>query len=74
MNKDLLTTSGPYTRENLTIFLFHATDQIDGSRYILLKEAFEEKKVRVYETGTVGQIETKTFPKRSIISSRRGTF
>ena len=59
MNKDLLTTSGPYTHENLTIFLFHAHDQIDGSRYISLKEALEQKKVRVYETGTVGQLEAE---------------
>jgi hypothetical protein len=59
MNKSLLTTSGPYTHENLTIFLFHARDQIDGSRYISLKEAFEKKKVRVYETGTVGQLEAE---------------
>jgi hypothetical protein len=59
MNKDLLTTSGPYTHENLTIFLFHARDQIDGSRYISLKEALEQEKVRVYETGTVGQLEAE---------------
>ena len=59
MNKAPLTISGPYTHENLTIFLFHAHDQIDGSRYISLKEAFEKKKVRVYETGTVGQLEAE---------------
>src|SRR6476659_2315719 len=59
MNKSLLTTSGPYTHENLTIFLFHADDQIDGSRYISLKKALEKKKVRVYETGTVGQLEAE---------------
>ena len=57
MNKDLLTTSGPYTHENLTIFLFHAHDQIDGSRYISLKEALEQEEVRVCETGTVGQLD-----------------
>jgi hypothetical protein len=59
MNKAPLTISGPYTHENLTVFLFHANDQIDGSRYISLKEAFEKKKVRVYETGTVGQLEAE---------------
>ncbi len=59
MNKDLLITSGPYTHENLTIFLFHAHDQVDGSRYISLKEALEQEKVRVYETGTVGQLEAE---------------
>ena len=59
MNKAPLTISGPYTHENLTIFLFHAHDQIDGSRYISLKKALEKKKVRVYETGTVGQLEAE---------------
>ena len=59
MNKAPLTVSGPYTHENLTIFLFHANDQIDGSRYISLKKALEKKKVRVYETGTVGQLEAE---------------
>ena len=59
MNKTPLTSSGPYAHENLTIFLFHAHDQIDGSRYISLKEAFEKKQVRVYETGTVGQLEAE---------------
>lgn len=59
MNKTVLTVSGPYAHENLTIFLLHAPDRIDGSRYISLKEAFEEKKVRVYETGTVGHVEAE---------------
>ena len=59
MNKAPLKVSGPYTHENLTIFLFHSHDQIDGSRYISLKQAFEKKKVRVYETGTVGQLEAE---------------
>ena len=63
MNKDPLTISGPYTHENLTIFLFHAHDQIDGSRYISLKEALEQEKVRVYETGTVGQLEAENLSK-----------
>ena len=63
MNKPRLTISGPYTHENLTIFLFHGRDQLDGSRYISLKEAFEKKKVRVYETGTVGQLETENLSK-----------
>ena len=30
MNKSVLTVSGPYTHEGLTIFLFHGADQVDG--------------------------------------------
>jgi hypothetical protein len=59
MNKSLLTISGPYEHENLTIFLLHGPDGIDGTRYISLKKALEKKKVRVYETGTVGQLEAE---------------
>lgn len=59
MNKTSATVSGPYTHENLTIFLFHGPDQIDGSRYASLEEALEKKHVLVHETGTVGQLEAE---------------
>src|SRR4029434_8305755 len=59
MNKTVLTISGPYEHENLTIFLLHGPDGIDGTRYISLKKALEKKKVHVYETGTVGQLEAE---------------
>jgi ARG and Rhodanese-Phosphatase-superfamily-associated Protein domain len=59
MNKAPLTISEPYTHENLTIFLFHGRDEIDGSRYVSLQEALHEKHVLVHETGTVGQLEAE---------------
>ena len=59
MTKNPLAPSGPYTHENLTIFLFHGTDQIDGSRYVSLAEAFEKKHVNIHETGTVRQLEVE---------------
>jgi hypothetical protein len=59
MNKAPFIISGPYTHEKLTIFLFHGADQIDGSRYTSLKEAFDKKQVRVHETGNVGQLEAE---------------
>ena len=59
MNKPLLSVSGPYTHENLTIFLFHGPDRFDGSRYTSLAQAFAEKHVRIHETGAVGQLEVE---------------
>jgi hypothetical protein len=59
VNKPPLTISGPYTHENLTIFLFHGPDRFDGSCFTSLARAFAEKYVRVYETGTVGRLEVE---------------
>jgi ARG/rhodanese/phosphatase superfamily protein len=59
MTKNPLIVSGPYTHENLAIFLFHGADEIDGGGYTSLTEAFEEKHVLVHETGTVGQLEVE---------------
>jgi hypothetical protein len=59
MTKNPLIVSGPYTHENLAIFLFHGSDEIDGGSYASLTEAFEKKHVLVHETGTVGQLEVE---------------
>ena len=59
MTKNPLIVSGPYTHENLAIFLFHGADKIDGGGYTSLTEAFEKKHVLVHETGTVGQLEVE---------------
>ena len=59
MTKNPLIASGPYTHENLAIFLFHGSDEVDGGGYASLTEAFEKKYVLVHETGTVGQLEVE---------------
>src|SRR5580698_8913098 len=57
MNTANLKISGPYSHENLGIFLIHGADAFNGSRFIALEEAFEQACVGVHETGTVGQLE-----------------
>jgi hypothetical protein len=57
MTKNPLVLSGPHTHQNLTLFLFHGPDEVDGSRYTSLAQALTEKHVLVHETGTVGQLE-----------------
>jgi hypothetical protein len=48
--------TGPYTHENLSIFLIHRS-RIQGSMQLLtLREALEQKKTVVYETGSVNEL------------------
>jgi hypothetical protein len=41
--------SGPYTHENLTIFLIHGKDTLSGKKFLTLQEAMEKKVFIVYE-------------------------
>jgi hypothetical protein len=47
--------SGPYTHENLTIFLVHGASTLKGD-YLTLEEAMEAKVVKVHETGDVNEL------------------
>jgi hypothetical protein len=53
---DELTFSGPYTHQNLTIFLVHGKDQLAGRKFLTLQEALEQKKIVVHETKNVGEL------------------
>jgi hypothetical protein len=57
MNAKHLSIAGPFTHENLSIFLLRGTDAFDGSRFIPLDQALEQKCAVVHETGIVGQLE-----------------
>ena len=48
--------SGPYTYENLTIFLIHGPDQPKGKPFVPLQEAMERKAVIVHETSEVNEL------------------
>jgi hypothetical protein len=48
--------SGPYTHDNLTVFLLHGDDQLKGKTFLTLDEALEQKKAVVHETQNVGQL------------------
>jgi hypothetical protein len=48
--------SGPYSHENLTIFLVHGASS-QGPVPLTLDEALEKGGVKVHETGTVGELE-----------------
>ena len=48
--------TGPYTHENLTIYLIHAQKTKPAGKYLTLQEALEQKKVVVYETSSVNEL------------------
>jgi hypothetical protein len=48
--------SGPYTHDNLTLFLVHGPDRLQGKSYLTLQEALEQKKAAVHETGNVNEL------------------
>ncbi len=59
MKLNNLAVDGPYTHENLSIFILRGSDSFDGSRFIPLDEAMEQRCVIVHETGNVGQLEVE---------------
>jgi hypothetical protein len=48
--------SGPYTHDNLTIFLVHGEDRFKGRTFLTLPEALEQKKFVIHETQSVNQL------------------
>ncbi|HMS09873.1 MAG TPA: hypothetical protein PKE66_10335 [Pyrinomonadaceae bacterium] len=48
--------SGPYTHQNLTIFLIHGEDTNNNKSLITLQEAMEMKIFKVYETEDVNEL------------------
>ena len=48
--------SGPYAYDNLTVFLVHGPETLDGSNFLTLSEALEQKKAVVHETSEVNQL------------------
>ena len=50
------TISGPFTHDNLSIFLVHGKERLAGRKLLTLQEAMAQKKVVVHETGQVNQL------------------
>jgi hypothetical protein len=58
--------SGPYTHNNLTVFLLHGNDLISGHNFITLQEALAQKKVIVYETKDVNELAIRNLSNQDI--------
>jgi hypothetical protein len=48
--------SGPYTHNNLAVFLIHGKDRLGGRTFLTLAEAMRQRKVVVYETKNVNEL------------------
>src|SRR5688572_28640197 len=48
--------SGPYSHENLTIFLVHGKDTLGGKKFLTLQDAMQRKVVIVHETKDVNEL------------------
>lgn len=57
--------SGPYTHKNLTVFLVHGKDQTTKT-FLTLQEALAQKKVRVYETKDVNELQIRNLSNQDI--------
>jgi hypothetical protein len=53
-----LRLSGPYTHDNLSIYLVHGQDRVQ-KKYLTLSEAIEQRKVVVYETSNVNILQVE---------------
>jgi uncharacterized protein YaaQ len=49
--------TGPFTHDNLAIFLLHGPDQIKLKKYLMLAEAMEKKLFVIHETQSVNQLQ-----------------
>src|SRR5687767_11422098 len=48
--------SGPFTHENLTVFVLHGEDVIKNKTFLTLPEALEQKKIVIHETKNVNEL------------------
>ena len=58
--------SGAYTHDNLSIFLIHGAQRQSARSFLTLKEALDQKKVVVYETGNVNQLAIENFSGKDV--------
>jgi len=48
--------SGPYTHNNLSVYLVHGSETLEGKKFITLQESLEQKNAIVHETSSVGEL------------------
>jgi len=64
--------SGPYIKNNLSVYLIHGEDTLQEQNYLTLDEAMEKKKVKVYETSNVNQLSIENLSKSDYIYIQAG--
>lgn len=67
------TLSGPYTHENLTIYLIHGKDPLPGREYFVLSEAITAGMAVVHETSDVNELSVENLSKERDLYIPAGT-
>ncbi len=58
--------SGPYTHDNLSIFLIHSSQTQPHRDFLTLEQALDQKKVVVYETGDVNELSIENLSSKAV--------
>jgi hypothetical protein len=66
------TLSGPFTHQNLQIFLVHGETQLEDRHYAPLTEALEKGTVAIKETGHVQELSIENLSKKTIVFLNAG--
>src|SRR3954469_11148569 len=66
------TLSGPFTHQNLQIFLVHGDTQLEQRRYATLSEALAKGMVIVKETGNVNALSIENISKQTTVFLNAG--
>ena len=64
--------SGPYTYNNLTVYLVHGENELNGKTPLTLEEAMERKLVIVHETSDVNKLEIENISKADEVYVQAG--
>lgn len=64
--------SGPYTHNNLSVFLVHSRDRIQGKKILTLSEAMDKELVTIHETGAVNRLTAQNHSKDQYIFIQSG--
>ncbi len=59
--------SGPYTHDNLTVFLVHGPDRLKGHQFYLLADALAQKKFVIHETQKVNDLTMENLSDTEVI-------
>ena len=66
------TFTGPYTHDNLNMYLIHGKDEVDATKLLTLGEALAQKQAIVHETGSVQELSVENISKEKAIFIQAG--
>jgi hypothetical protein len=64
--------SGPFTHDNLTVFLIHGDETIKGKNFLTLEEALAQKKAIVHETQQVNELSVENLSDKEEVFIQAG--